>query len=178
VDSRIILVDENDREVGLEEKLEAHRNGGKLHRAISILIFNSNGEAMLQRRALAKYHAGGQWANTACSHPMNGESVMEAAHRRLREEMGFDCEMEEAFSFTYRADVGSGLTEHEFDHVIFGSFEGKPQVNRDEVSDWKWMDLQDVRNDMRGNPGKYAPWFRIMLDEVLKRRQGQNATTP
>ena len=106
----VVLVDDHDKEVGLEEKMKAHRNGGKLHRAISVLIFNKEGQTLLQQRADTKYHSSGLWANTCCSHPFKGESAIDAAHRRLEQEMGFDCELEEVFTFIYKVDVGSGLT--------------------------------------------------------------------
>ncbi len=167
----VILVDKDDNQIGVEEKQRAHLNGGKLHRAISIFVFNKKGETMLQRRALTKYHAAGQWGNTACSHPAPGEATMAAAHRRLREEMGFDCEMKEAFPFIYKADVGKGLTEQEYDHIIFGSYEGEPVCNKEEVAEWKWMRLESLKADIQKNPENYVPWLRLMLDRVIKARK-------
>lgn len=168
---KVILVDENDRQIGLEDKLKAHQNGAKLHRAISIFVFNSNGETMLQRRAMGKYHTPGRWSNTCCSHPMPGEDVADAAHRRLSEEMGFDCEMHEAFSFIYRAEVENGLTEHEYDHVFFGTFEGEPRLNPDEVMDYKWMGLDALKSEIEKKPKEFTPWLMIVLDRVIEKRK-------
>ncbi len=173
MEQRVVLVDKNDNEIGTEEKLKAHQNGGKLHRAISVFVFNGKGKLMLQKRAMKKYHAKGLWANTCCSHPMHGENPLDAAHRRLKEEMGFDCEMREVFNFTYRADVGSGLTENEFDHIIFGVYEGEPRINGDEVVDWKWMTLDQLKIQIKKNPEEFAPWLVLMIDEILKHRNGQ-----
>src|SRR4051794_23646258 len=134
----LILVDEHDNPVGYSAKLAAHENGGRLHRAFSIFIFNSRGEMLLQRRAAGKYHFGGLWTNACCSHPRRGESTVDAAHKRLREELGLDTDLREIFSFTYRAtDSVSGLTEHEFDHVFVGRFDGTPLPNAGEIDDWK-----------------------------------------
>lgn len=160
----VVLVDRNDRPLGTMEKMEAHLKA-KLHRAFSVFVVNRNGELMMQRRALSKYHSPGLWTNTCCSHPRQGEDVMEAAHRRLKEEMGFDCDLVKAFDFIYKADVGQGLTEHEFDHVFTGFYEGEPLINPDEVMEWKWMDIEDLKNDITGNPGDYTVWFRIAFDE-------------
>jgi len=163
----VVLVDENDNRLGLEEKLKAHQNGGKLHRAISIFVFNSGKEIMLQRRSLAKYHAGGLWANTCCSHPRDGEPVEAAGHRRLMEEMGFDCGLKEAFSFIYHADVGNGLRENEYDHVLVGRYDLPPKPNPAEVSGWKFMGLEGLSEDIRANPDAYAPWLRIALPRMM-----------
>lgn len=167
---KVILVDEKDNEIGLEEKLKAHQNGAKLHRAISVLLFNSKGQTLLQKRALGKYHSQGKWANTCCSHPFPGESNLAAAERRLKEEMGIECPLKEAFHYTYRADVGNGLTEHEYDHIFFGEFDGVPKPNKDEVMDWKWMNPKDLIADMAKNPQNYAPWLAL-INEAMKHRQ-------
>ena len=169
-DQDVILVDERDNPVGEAGKMDAHQDGGKLHRAFSIFVFNTKGEMMLQRRALTKYHAPGIWANTTCSHPFPGEAVSTAAHRRLREEMGFDCELKEMFAFTYKADVGNGLTEHEFDHVFFGHYDDAPKLNPKEVADWKWVGTAELEKSVKKNPEQYGPWFRIVLDRVLAER--------
>lgn len=163
----LILVDENDKQVGTAEKMEAHLNGGKLHRAFSIFVFNDKGETLLQKRAMTKYHSKGKWSNTCCSHPYVGDTLLGAAHRRLKEEMGFDCDLEEAFSFIYHADVGNGLTENEFDHVVFGRFNGKPNINKNEASDYKWIDLKSLKSDLGKNPDNYTPWVRICIDKVI-----------
>ena len=164
----IILVDETGRTIGFEEKTRAHRDGGKLHRAFSIFIFDPDGRMLLQKRSAKKYHFGGLWTNACCSHPRRGEELEEAAHRRLREELGFDTDLDEAFTFTYTAtDAKSGLTEHEFDHVFVGGFNGAPTPNPDEVDDWKWMDHAQVLRDLAANPEHYTPWFAIGCPRVL-----------
>jgi isopentenyl-diphosphate delta-isomerase len=171
---KVILVDENDRQTGLEDKLKAHQNGAKLHRAFSVFVFNSKGETMLQQRAMTKYHSKGKWSNTCCSHPYPGETVVDAAHRRLREEMGFDCEMQEAFSFTYRADVGNGLTEHEFDHVFFGSYDGTPTLNKDEAIDYKWISLDVLKTELQSKPEEFTPWLRIVIERIISSRNNRD----
>lgn len=167
-DEFVILVDENDNELGLMGKMEAHEKG-VLHRAFSVFVFNQKGEVMLQQRAIEKYHSGGLWTNTCCSHPRQGETVLEAAHRRLEEEMGFDCELEKQFHFIYNRKLDKGLTEHELDHVLFGKFDGKPHLNPDEVASYKWVNMQDLKTDIRNNPELYTEWFKICFDEVFDR---------
>ncbi len=164
---QVVLVDHNDVEIGLEEKLKAHQNGGKLHRAISIFIFNKKGEVMLQQRASTKYHGGGLWSNTVCSHPREGENAVQASHRRLKEEMGFDCEMHEVFAFEYTAKMDKGLTEHEYDHVVFGSYTKSPKPNPEEVQDWKWVDLKELKSSVEKDPKNYSPWLKICMDDVI-----------
>ncbi|MDE1869819.1 MAG: isopentenyl-diphosphate Delta-isomerase [Candidatus Micrarchaeota archaeon] len=166
----VILVNEQDEQIGTLEKLKAHQNGAKLHRAFSIFVFNSKGETLLQRRASTKYHTPGKWTNTCCSHPYIGESILDAAHRRLREEMGFDCTLTEEFSFIYRAEVGNGLTEHEYDHVLFGTYNGAPKLNREEAEDYKWASLEDIKKDAKENPESYTPWLKIALERVIEYR--------
>lgn len=164
----VVLVDHNDNEIGLEEKLRAHQNGGKLHRAISIFIFNGNGDTMLQQRAEGKYHGGKLWSNTVCSHPRQGETPVEAAHRRLKEEMGFDCDMHEVFAFEYEAKMDKDLTEHEYDHVIFGRYDNPPAPNPQEVQDWKWVSLKQLKEDMAKTPKNYTPWLKIAMNDIEK----------
>jgi isopentenyl-diphosphate Delta-isomerase len=164
----VVLVDEQDNEIGLMEKMEAHEKG-LLHRAFSVFVFNSKKEFLLQRRALSKYHSGGLWTNTCCSHPRSGETTLDAAKRRLQEEMGFVCEIEEQFSFIYKKELDNNLTEHELDHVFFGQYEGKIDFNTDEVMDYKYVKLDDLLLDMQNNPDDYTVWFKICFDEVLKR---------
>jgi isopentenyl-diphosphate delta-isomerase len=163
---QVILVDRNDRRIGVEEKLKAHSHAGMLHRAISIFVFNKKGELLLQQRAKSKYHSPGKWSNTCCSHPMPAEKCLSAAHRRLVEEMGFDCRMKQAFEFEYEAEVGRGLREHEYDHVIFGFFDGEPKLNPREVANYKWIGLKELRSQIRKNPGSFSPWLRLALDKV------------
>lgn len=162
----VVLVDEHDNKVGLEEKLRAHQNGGKLHRAFSVFVFNSKMELMLQQRALSKYHAGGLWTNTCCSHPFDGEPMIEAGQRRLKEEMGFVCELSEAFSFIYHADVGNGLRENEYDHVLIGRYDMPPKINPDEAAGWKFISLEALTGDIKKEPNLYTPWLVIALPKV------------
>jgi isopentenyl-diphosphate delta-isomerase len=167
----VILVDEDDKQIGISEKLEAHQSGGKLHRAISIFIFSPKGEMLLQQRAKSKYHCGGLWTNTCCSHPRPGEETEAAAHRRLKEEMGIDCKLFEIHSFIYKTDFENGLTEHEFDHVLVGTFDGEPTISREEAENWKWETVEAVRNDIREHPEKYTYWFKFSFEEVTKKYQ-------
>jgi isopentenyl-diphosphate delta-isomerase len=161
----VVLVDERDHEIGESEKIKAHSNGGTLHRAVSVLVFNRKGETLLQRRSDAKYHSGGLWSNTCCTHPSPGERPEDAAHRRLLEEMGFDTGLIKAFEFVYRADVGGGLTEWEYDHVFLGLFEGQVKPDASEVSDYKWVSLDQLILDAKRNPQKYTKWLLILLEE-------------
>ncbi len=163
---QVILVDEKDRKTGTGEKIEVHRKG-LLHRAFSIFVFNSKGELLIHRRAREKYHSGGLWTNTCCSHPRPGEKTLEAAHRRLLEEMGFDCPLKEVFQFIYKVRFGNGLFEHELDHVFTGRFDGKPKPDAKEVEDWKWTGLKELRKDMKQNPGKYTYWFKAALPRIV-----------
>jgi isopentenyl-diphosphate delta-isomerase len=164
---KVILVDKNDRPIGEMEKMEAHEKA-VLHRAFSVFVFNDKNELMLQQRALGKYHSPGLWTNTCCSHPRVDETVLEAGHRRLMEEMGFDCEIEKIFDFIYKAKLDRGLTEHEFDHVLFGRYDENPEINPEEVESWKWMAMEDIDKDMKKNPEKYTVWFRIAFERVYQ----------
>ena len=161
----VVLVDESDRQTGLMEKQVAHVTP-HLHRAFSVFIFNSKGELLLQQRALSKYHSPGLWTNTCCSHPRAGETLEEATSRRLREEMGMACEMHEVYTFIYKAPVGEGLTEHEFDHVFIGQSDDLPEINREEVESWKYMSLDDLKEDIGCHPECYTEWFKITFEEM------------
>ena len=163
----IILVDENDKEIGSEEKMKAHKEG-KLHRAFSIFIFNSKNELLLQKRASSKYHSPGLWTNTCCSHPKPGEDVLSAAHRRLKEEMGFDCKLKKIDSLVYKKSFPNGLTEHEYDHLIIGKSDITPKTNKDEADDFKWMALNKITDNIKANPKIYTYWFKITLPKVIK----------
>jgi len=163
----VILVDENDKEIGIEEKMKAHEDA-KLHRAFSIFIFNSKGEMLLQQRACGKYHSGCLWTNATCSHPRPGEIVEQAAHRRLQEEMGFDTDLDKAFDFVYKAEFDHGLTEHEFDHVFIGNYDGPIHLNSDEADDYNWIDLKTLQKDIAENPDSYTVWFKIAFERVLE----------
>jgi isopentenyl-diphosphate delta-isomerase len=169
MEERVILVDENDNEIGTEEKMKAHQNGGKLHRAFSIFIFNSKGELMLQKRAKSKYHFGGLWTNTCCSHPRSGEPLEKTARDKLKQEMGFETSLEEMFTFIYKATSENGLTEHELDHVLTGRFDDEPKPNPEEADDWKWVSLNELQNDVNENPDNYTPWFKIALNRVIEK---------
>lgn len=162
---QVILVDEKDNEIGLGEKMEVHRHG-KLHRAFSVFVFNSKGQMMLQKRAITKYHGGGLWSNTCCSHPRKGEAPLEAAKRRLQEEMGFTCDLTKLYSFIYKTDVDNGLIEHELDHVFVGKFDGAPRLNSEEVGEWRWVGLEELKKDMGKNPGNYTFWFKKVMETV------------
>ena len=161
----VILVDENDQQIGLMEKMEAHEKG-LLHRAFSVFIFNDENQLLLQQRAKDKYHSGGLWTNTCCSHPRDGESLLDAGKRRLHEEMGFSCPIETVFSFIYKAELDNNLIEHELDHVLIGNYNEAPKPNPDEVMDWKYVDLEWVVEDMKANPENYTAWCRIVFDNV------------
>ncbi len=160
----VILVDEQDNQIGLMPKMMAHEKA-LLHRAFSVFIFNSKNELMLQQRALHKYHSPGLWTNTCCSHQREGESNIEAGKRRLMEEMGFETELKETTSFIYKAPFDNGLTEHELDHVLVGYYEGEPEINDEEVADWKWMSLEQVKDDISSNPDQYTAWFKIIFEK-------------
>tara|TARA_Y100000782_G_scaffold115634_1_gene163554 strand:+ start:15886 stop:16410 length:525 start_codon:yes stop_codon:yes gene_type:complete len=164
---QVILVDENDAVIGSMEKMEAHEKG-LLHRAFSVFVFNDKGEMLIHQRAFSKYHSGGLWTNTCCSHPREGETVLEAAHRRIQEEMGFDCPMKEIFEFIYKAELDSGLTEYEYDHVLIGEFNDAPNLNPDEVADYKYIAMDVLKEDVAAHPEKYTEWFKIALDRVDK----------
>jgi isopentenyl-diphosphate Delta-isomerase len=159
---QVILVDERDREVGAGEKLQAHR-AGTLHRAFSVFVFDRGGRLLLQKRAAAKYHSGGLWSNTACGHPRPGEATGAAARRRLREEMNFDCELREAFSFLYRAELEGGLVEHEYDHVFVGFYDGEPSPDAAEVEEWKWVSMGELRRGLESEPELYSRWLKLAV---------------
>ena len=162
----IILVDNNDVEIGTIEKMEAHVKG-MLHRAFSVFIFNSKGEMLLQRRALQKYHSGGLWTNACCSHPNVGETLEEAVHRRLIHEMGFDCEVKEIKTFLYHAKLDKDLEEHELDHIFVGYYDKDPIINKDEVEQWKWVSVEELNKELITNPEKFTYWFRVAMGEIL-----------
>ncbi len=169
----VILVNEQDEEVGVCEKLQAHLDG-VLHRAFSVFIFNDNGDLLLQQRHPGKYHSGGLWSNTCCSHPRPGELVEAAAHRRLQEEMGLACELEKLFGFVYHSQLGANLYEHEYDHVFVGRHNGTPVPDGKEVSSWRWVDATELQNDVAAYPDQYTYWFRLILDRVLQNHQSSH----
>jgi isopentenyl-diphosphate delta-isomerase len=163
----VILVDEHDNEIGLMEKQEAHVKA-LLHRAFSVMVFNDKGEMLLQQRALSKYHSGGLWTNTCCSHPRQGETTEQAAHRRLQEEMGFDCELTWHQSFIYKAPFDNGLTEHELDHVFIGKYNLNPMVNLTEVHTFQWISLPELNRQLRDEPEKFTVWFRMIMENYVR----------
>ena len=167
-DTLLITVDEHDRETGVAGKMTVHRKG-ILHRAFSIFVFDETDRLLLQRRAGGKYHSAGLWSNTCCSHPEAGESLLDAAHRRLREEMGFDCALRAVFGFVYRAALDGGLVEHEFDHVIVGRFQGAPVPDAREVGAWKWERVPVILSHLADEPGAFTAWFKLALDGLLAR---------
>ena len=166
MEEHVVLVDSNDKELGTEEKIAAHK-AAKLHRAFSIFVFNRDGKLLLQQRAAGKYHGAGLWSNTVCSHPRPGESIEAAAHRKLKQELGFDCALKERFSFVYKVDMRNGLWEHEFDHVLVGSFDAKPKPNPEEVQQCRWADPADVLREMDEDPDSWTLWARIALQRLL-----------
>ena len=162
---KVILVDKNNKKIGEEEKIKAHREG-KLHRAFSIFIFNKKGELLIQQRANSKYHSGGLWSNTVCSHPKPGESLIKSAHRRLKEEMGFNCKLKKMFKFHYQVFLDNDLMENEIDTVFIGKYDGKIELNRDEASDYKWVSIKDLKEEFIFNDNKYTVWFEIGLNKI------------
>ena len=164
----VILVDEQDQVIGKMEKLEAHEKG-VLHRAFSVFVFNSQKELLLQQRAASKYHCPLLWTNTCCSHPRENEDNLDAANRRLSEEMGMSAPLQHAFQFIYRAEFSNGLIEHELDHVFIGTSDRKPAINPEEVNDFKFVSCDWIIKDMTQNPNHYTPWFKIALPLVLEK---------
>lgn len=163
----VVLVTEHDEAIGTMEKIEAHRKA-LLHRAFSVFIFNGKGEMLLQQRALNKYHSGGLWTNACCSHPLPGEDNLEAASRRLREEMGFATDLEKIFEFTYKSVFENGLTEYEFDHVFAGKFEGRIFPDKEEVKDYCFKSLDEIKSSLDSHPSKYTSWFHIAFPMIEK----------
>lgn len=163
MEEQVILVNEQDEELGLMPKMEAHEKA-VLHRAFSVFVLNDKDELMLQQRAAHKYHSPMLWTNTCCSHQRKGEQNIQAGKRRLQEEMGFECELKELFSFVYKAPFDNGLTEHELDHVMIGRYNGDPVINPEEVESFKWMSLIDVKYDIAVNPQDYTAWFKIIFE--------------
>jgi isopentenyl-diphosphate delta-isomerase len=164
-EEKVILVNETDEPSGVMDKTEAHRKA-MLHRAFSIFIFNAKGEMLLQQRALHKYHSGGLWSNACCSHPLPGEETLTAAERRLTEEMGFKTPLKKIFDFVYKAELDSGLTEHEFDHVFAGEYSGTIKANPEEVSDFCYKKLEEIKQSLQSHPKKYTAWFHLAFPKI------------
>lgn len=169
MNTNVILVDELDNPVGLMDKLEAH-NKGLLHRAVSVFIFNSDGKMLLQKRAQAKYHSAGLWSNTACSHPFEGETTVNAASRRLNEEMGMDVNLTFAFSFMYKTNFSNGLTEHEFDHVFVGVSDVLPKPDMAEVETWMYATEKEIDNALSKDNGAFTEWFKLIYKRVFEKK--------
>lgn len=162
----VILVNEQDEEIGTMEKILAHEKA-VLHRAISIFIFNAKGEMLLQQRAMKKYHSGGLWTNACCSHPRPGEETQAAATRRLKEEMGFETSLTKAFYFIYKASLDNGLTEHELDHVFIGNYNGAIHPNANEVQDYCYKTIDEIESSLESHPHKYTVWFKLAFPKIL-----------
>ena len=163
--SYVILVDAQDKELGLMEKMQAHQEG-LLHRAFSVFVINNNNQMLLQKRALEKYHSPGLWTNACCSHPYPNENTLVAANRRLQEEMGFNCNLKELGSFTYKTSFDNGLTEHEYDHVFIGNYNGPITVNPEEVDSFKWVSFDEIDEKLINNKHEYTFWFQVAFPLV------------
>lgn len=166
MEEQVILVDTEDTAIGVMGKLAAHQEG-VLHRAFSVFIFNTDGELLMQKRALDKYHSPGKWTNTCCSHPRPNELTLAAAKRRLQQEMGMDCELTYGFNFLYKATFTNNLIEHEFDHVFFGVSDEIPIINPEEAASFKYVGLVELRQDINENPDDYTVWLRLCFNKVL-----------
>lgn len=163
----VILVNEHDEWLGTMEKLEAHQKGA-LHRAFSVFVTNDKNELLLQQRAYGKYHSGGLWSNTCCSHPAAGESTLSGAHRRLQEELGFDCELEPIFTLRYKSDVGNGLIENEYDHIYIGQYNGHIAANIEEVQDHKYISVDELQKWIERSPNEFTAWFHLALPKFIE----------
>jgi isopentenyl-diphosphate delta-isomerase len=172
MDDQLILVNEQDKEIGYLDKFSVHQKG-ILHRAFSVFVFNSGNEILLQQRADDKYHSPGLWSNTCCSHPRPGEETISAAKRRLKEEMHIECALELRFNFTYEFEFPNGLKEHEFDHVFFGRSNNLPTPDPAEVKSWKYMNFQDLEVNISQQPQNYTAWLKICLPKVKEHLQSQ-----
>jgi isopentenyl-diphosphate delta-isomerase len=161
----VVLVDENDKEIGTMEKLQAHLEG-KLHRAVSVVLFNSQKQMLLQKRADGKYHSAGLWSNACCSHPRPGEDTLDAAKRRLYEELGIRCELQKMFELTYDLKLDKNLHEHEFDHVFAGITNDVPLPDPSEVSDWKYADVSQIKKEIKEDPSRFTEWFILIMDHL------------
>lgn len=175
-DDLLILVDENDKEVGFMNKLEAHR-AGVLHRAFSVFIFNTKGELLLQQRADGKYHSAGLWSNTCCSHPIKDEEFEDTIARRLKEEMGIVCKTQFQFSFIYKAAFENGLIENELDHVYFGTTDDTPHPDADEVKDWKYMEMDELKKEIDTHPERFSAWLKVCFPKVESAIKSANQLT-
>ncbi len=167
METKVILVDENDNEIGEMEKLEAHKKG-LLHRAFSVFIFNSKGELLLQKRAKDKYHSGGLWTNTCCSHPTPNEDTKKGAERRLKEETGIKANLKEVHKFIYKTKFDNGLIEYEYDYVFFGNSDKRPILKKEEAEDYKYIKIEDLKKDIKKNPNNYTYWLKYSFDDIVE----------
>jgi isopentenyl-diphosphate Delta-isomerase len=174
MEQEVILVNERDEQIGTMPKMKAHREG-LLHRAFSVFIFNRKGEMLLQQRAAHKYHSGGLWTNACCSHPSPGEETLQAATRRLQEEMGFSTPMQKAFDFVYKSSYENGLTEFEFDHVFIGQYNETILPDKEEVSDYCFKPMEEIQSSLMSHPGKYTSWFGIAFPMLKKWLDNRNS---
>jgi len=163
--AKVILVEKSNKKIGIEEKIKVHKEG-RLHRAFSILIFNSEKELLIQQRAKTKYHSGGLWSNTVCSHPKPNETYKQAVHRRLKQELGFDCKLKKLFCFIYKVKFSNGLIENEYDCVFIGKYDKNPRPNPKEIMNYKWISMKDLKADIKKYPKKYSIWLRIILKKI------------
>lgn len=164
MEEKVVLVSENDDVLGLMEKQQAHING-LLHRAFSVFLFNQKGEMLLQKRAASKYHSPNRWTNAVCSHPRHEETYLEAANRRMQEELGINADLEKKFHFIYKADVGQELWEHELDHVFTGNYEGEFTLDPEEVAEVRYISMENLEKELKENPDNFTEWFKIILEE-------------
>ena len=169
----VLLVNENDEPIGGEDKLIAHQKG-KLHRAFSIIILNNKGRMLIQRRANGKYHSGGLWSNACCSHPSPTEEINLAVHKRLQEELCFDCKLKKIFIFHYKKEVGNKLIENEIDHVFIGRYDGYVKINRKEAEAYRWIKMEELIDEIKEKPEKYTVWFKIIMDKFSKSLEEKN----
>lgn len=165
-EEEVILVNKADGAIGTMPKQQAHVEG-KLHRAFSVFIFNQSGELLLQQRALDKYHSAGKWTNTCCSHPRPGEETLAAANRRLKEEMGMECELNWVFSFSYRAEFENGLIENEYDHVYFGVCDTLPHPNSQEVAAFQYIKMEELEKNLMQDGQEYTAWLKKSFNQVM-----------
>ncbi len=164
MEEKVVLVNPNDDVLGVMEKMQAHQNG-LLHRAFSVFLFNQEGKMLLQQRSATKYHSPNKWTNACCSHTRENETHLDGAKRRIHEELGITCELEEKFHFIYKADVGQGLWEHELDHVFIGTYNGEYQLNPDEVSAIRFVTMEELDEEIANKPELFTEWFKIIWDE-------------
>ncbi|MGB0449356.1 MAG: isopentenyl-diphosphate Delta-isomerase [Porticoccaceae bacterium] len=164
--NKVLLVDENDEILGVEDKLSAHQGHGKRHRAFSVFITNADGHLLMQKRASAKYHAGGLWSNSCCSHPQPGEDIVSSAESRLQEELGFTTSVQKFSKIEYREYVGNNLTEWELDHLFWGESSARKVIpNPDEVDDIDWVDIDELQREISLRPDAYTSWLPLILPE-------------